>query len=806
MAEGGPLERQDLVTDDALKAPGILTEEFQKLLDKLDDVVKKSQEYGTAFTTAEASTTKLKESTIGLSDEQKVLGQIQVQIATLTAKQSDEYIEQVNVVNNLKQTLKEKTQLGDRDAQSVNAQNSSIKQLGDALNANRVAYSNLRTEQERQSTTGKELLKTIQDQDKAFKDLKNSVGQNQEKVGGYKGELEGLLGKFGEFGNKAKEGFGIATEAAGGLFGVLGAGIAIVAALGETYIKSAAGVKDFEEAESRASNSFQIFANLIGGSSKGEGEGIMDRFARGVQAGGLALMAVFTGSITLAEALDKAIQKAQKSSNTLVELKFKDLEISHELAMLQLEANKARGDTNDPDKNVALVAANKYVDALQKRMVLEKAMQEADRAAFLQHQLDLGNDILSEKNITNEKAEYLRLNNLVTETEASNQRLLDRALKTQASITAELLAQEKAREKSIDDSNKKDDDALTKLITDQNAAKTKNLEQDLKDADNIIAQWDADYEKKNEDEIKRNQKEWETYLNNKLEAAKVFKKKEEDLNREMYAREAELARSTISAITVAVTGQYQSEAQDIQSALNNLQIKYQEESQMAGNNAAAKLAIDAQYNKDQAKLQAELAEVRKKQAIFEKAAAILDIGVKTAQAIADITLRAEALAAIPIVGDVLAAKALAQIPLVVATGAAQIAAVAAKPLPSYELGTKNHKGGLARVGEAGSELYLTPSGLAGLTPSRETIMNLPQGTQVFTNSVTRMLALQGLGIPERLDRAKQLDTQVVKELRQTNNLLSRKQTSFVADGVALIQVMEKQKGLIQRIRSSVMLG
>src|SRR5580765_205338 len=205
MASGQPLDRPDFITDDALKAPGIMTDEIQKLIDKLDEGVKKSQEYASSFTSADASTSKMKESTAALSDEQRALAQVQTQIATLTAKQSDAYIEQVQVLNNLKQAVKDKTVLGDQEAASVTRENSSRNQLLAALNSNRAAYSNLRSEQERNSPTGQALLKTIQDQNTSFISLSKSMGDNKVLVGSYRSEIQELVEKFGKVNPEIRE-------------------------------------------------------------------------------------------------------------------------------------------------------------------------------------------------------------------------------------------------------------------------------------------------------------------------------------------------------------------------------------------------------------------------------------------------------------------------------------------------------------------------------------------------------------------------------------------------------------------------
>ncbi|MGC1137794.1 transglycosylase SLT domain-containing protein [Bacillus sp. B38] len=63
-------------------------------------------------------------------------------------------------------------------------------------------------------------------------------------------------------------------------------------------------------------------------------------------------------------------------------------------------------------------------------------------------------------------------------------------------------------------------------------------------------------------------------------------------------------------------------------------------------------------------------------------------------------------------------------------------------VPKYAQGTGSHPGGPAILGDgtgsnAGPELYRTPSGQMGLSPARDTMMNLPKGTEVLSAKQTR---------------------------------------------------------------------
>src|SRR5699024_5369062 len=58
---------------------------------------------------------------------------------------------------------------------------------------------------------------------------------------------------------------------------------------------------------------------------------------------------------------------------------------------------------------------------------------------------------------------------------------------------------------------------------------------------------------------------------------------------------------------------------------------------------------------------------------------------------------------------------------------------------SYAKGTKGHTGGLALVGEEGSELVINPDGSAYLTGNSNELRDLEAGSQVYTASETKNL-------------------------------------------------------------------
>ncbi|EFV78949.1 hypothetical protein HMPREF1013_00833 [Bacillus sp. 2_A_57_CT2] len=72
-------------------------------------------------------------------------------------------------------------------------------------------------------------------------------------------------------------------------------------------------------------------------------------------------------------------------------------------------------------------------------------------------------------------------------------------------------------------------------------------------------------------------------------------------------------------------------------------------------------------------------------------------------------------------------------------------------VPQYARGTNGHPGGLAILGDGGGpELFRTPAGQMGLSPGKDTLMNLPKGTQVIPAKETAQF-LNMMGIPAYKD-------------------------------------------------------
>jgi hypothetical protein len=218
-----------------------------------------------------------------------------------------------------------------------------------------------------------------------------------------------------------------------------------------------------------------------------------------------------------------------------------------------------------------------------------------------------------------------------------------------------------------------------------------------------------------------------------LELAEETAAKKLEYEQQLQEAMTELRTEAAESAMTVISNLFDGEDMKRQERLDKIAEKEAIETQMAGDNEVAKAAIKNKYALEAEKLRKQQAAADRKRAIFEKATAAIQIAINTATAIS------KAVAALPLTGG-LPFSAIAA-----AIGAVQLAAVLSKPIPSYAVGTENHPGGLARVGEKGTEKITLPDGSEFYTPPSETIMALPARTKVDTHQETvRQLAMEGL--------------------------------------------------------------
>lgn len=164
--------------------------------------------------------------------------------------------------------------------------------------------------------------------------------------------------------------------------------------------------------------------------------------------------------------------------------------------------------------------------------------------------------------------------------------------------------------------------------------------------------------------------------------------------------------------------------QDIENVEDSVASEDQKQQQIA--------IINKRADNEQKIIEARQAEVKQRQARFNKAISIAEIATNTAVAI----MKTYSEFGFPL-----------GLPLAItqaAIGAVQAAVVLATPIPKYKDGVKSAPGGLAWVGDGfENELRIEPNGSVSMTPDVPTLTNLKPGTQIIGGAELKRMAKTG---------------------------------------------------------------
>jgi hypothetical protein len=256
-----------------------------------------------------------------------------------------------------------------------------------------------------------------------------------------------------------------------------------------------------------------------------------------------------------------------------------------------------------------------------------------------------------------------------------------------------------------------------------------------------LAEFRLDLQKNNIDRLEELAKE---QAKKEEERAKAKEKREEELaeaeiEREKRKQEAkqiiqELGFETLSEITNEFFAR-QEEKQNEELAKfqedQNKRLEYINELEQSG--AITEEEASARRIKLEEETARKQTEIKRKQAIQDKAQALFNIAINTAQAaIASIRSAPLAIGALPNPAGIAALAA------VIAQGAVQAGIVASRPIPEFYKGTDYSPEGLAYVGERGAELIEYPDGTQRIA-TQKALEYLPEGTKVKTASETKQI-------------------------------------------------------------------
>lgn len=210
---------------------------------------------------------------------------------------------------------------------------------------------------------------------------------------------------------------------------------------------------------------------------------------------------------------------------------------------------------------------------------------------------------------------------------------------------------------------------------------------------------------------------------------------------------AQRAGEAIGRISDFMSALYDNQIQKIEELLEAEQTRYdqevnhidylaehgaitEEEAEIRKRDAAAATAAK------QEQLEKKKAQIEYRKALMEKANSISQIGIATA------------------LGIMMASPNIPLMAFVGAMGAIQLATALAQPIKAYAEGTKGkpHPGGLALVGDGGSQELVMYDGKAWVTPDKPTLLDLPKGAEVFPDVTAQDLLSLGASLPTAVPR------------------------------------------------------
>ena len=209
---------------------------------------------------------------------------------------------------------------------------------------------------------------------------------------------------------------------------------------------------------------------------------------------------------------------------------------------------------------------------------------------------------------------------------------------------------------------------------------------------------------------------------------------------------------------------------------------------------ARKRAADKATADKNKELEKQKAELEQRQAKWQKANSIVQTTIATSQAIMMALAQAG-----PIAGAVLAA-------VIGAMGAAQVAIIAAQPIPKYAKGTDNHPGGLAIVGDGGRQEVIETDNGAYITPAVPTLVDIPKRARVIPNLVDyRKMSLHSDALMLDRQRRSNDGDPVIVNVNNDYTRLERKFDDLAGEAQKIVRYLKKDSRLsdLRRIERKI---
>lgn len=200
--------------------------------------------------------------------------------------------------------------------------------------------------------------------------------------------------------------------------------------------------------------------------------------------------------------------------------------------------------------------------------------------------------------------------------------------------------------------------------------------------------------------------------------------------------------------------------------------------------------IEAKAQADSEALQLRQKKLDIEKAKFDKIKAIGSIILDTAKAVAaDLTNPAK-------------------IPFDIALGAAELAIAIAAPIPTYAhgiFGDESHPGGFAIVGDGGrSELVELPDGSMYVTPSHNTLVDMPEGSHVYPDAQKILAGIRGSIVYSQGSSDNGLSKIIVQQTNRTIKAIKDKEELHINPNFSSIMAIHKYgNSYVQRVADRV---
>lgn len=497
---------------------------------------------------------------------------------------------------------------------------------------------------------------------------------------------------------------------------------------------------------------------------------------------------------------EAAAKKAQRESERLEEERLKKLKESYEAEMdieiyrlnvlSEIQKEESVNEKNTQDERYdALMTYFQLEESLlktnlEKQLTLSRSFQK-DKVAFSEQEIqDLING--AESKITLTDQELLMLEKFYSDQEKLRKQN-EKGLKENVDFEVSLI-KKRIQEQSQSVSSKNfnaESSEINALNVGGSLAEVDNYEKSVYEIKRKYLLKNLEDELAVYDKIIESEKEKGTITQEILDKRQEIENEIREFNNQSHvesleqAKEMEQAFMEIgenikNALVDLTNAIFDNRIQRIDEDIERTNDQYEKQIELYEGDAERQKLIREDQERAREKLEAKKRKEQHKQAVFNKAMSIMDIGFSTAMAIMQGYAQLG-----PIAGSVAAV-------LISVLGTVQTAAVLATPIPKYKMGRKGGKEEIAFVGDGGvHEVIEHKDGSAEITPNRDTLVKLLEGDIVHSsvesyrnskrNKLNSDLQKDAIKYQIYMKETAQIDTYILeKEIKELQNILRNK--------------------------------